>query len=204
MQLEHVVPFGRSLNEYRAMFDLSQDDLGRKILGVGDGPASFNTEMRERGHSVISVDPLYSFTGKEIQRQFDKVVNDVFEQVKCTPSDWVWTYHKSVDDLRMHRVSTLEMFLSDYEIGKEQKRYRIGELPRLPELSDHVFDLALCSHFLFLFSEHFDAQFHVTSMMEMWRVAKEVRVFPLLTLGGDSISTCWSSDSGVNTTRVCR
>ena len=33
MKLEQVVPFGRSLDEYREMFALSQDDLSKQILG---------------------------------------------------------------------------------------------------------------------------------------------------------------------------
>ncbi|MEL6930893.1 MAG: SAM-dependent methyltransferase, partial [Cyanobacteria bacterium J06600_6] len=44
MQLDRVVPFGRSLEEYKLMFDLSTEDLQQQILGVGDGPASFNAE----------------------------------------------------------------------------------------------------------------------------------------------------------------
>jgi hypothetical protein len=46
MQLDQVVPFGRSLDEYCQMFALSEDDLARTIIGVGDGPASFNAEMQ--------------------------------------------------------------------------------------------------------------------------------------------------------------
>jgi ubiquinone/menaquinone biosynthesis C-methylase UbiE len=56
-------------------------------------------------------------------------------------------------------------------------------LPSLP-FADGAFDLALCSHFLFLYSQQHDAAFHVQSMRELCRVAREVRVFPLLALGG--------------------
>lgn len=45
------------------------------------------------------------------------------------------------------------------------------------------FDLALCSHFLFLYSEQFDFGFHRAAVDELLRVASEVRVFPLLELG---------------------
>lgn len=33
MKLENVVPFGRSLDEYRKMFALSRRELGLNILG---------------------------------------------------------------------------------------------------------------------------------------------------------------------------
>ena len=65
-----------------------------------------------------------------------------------------------------------------------QNRYLIGELPRLPGIHDKAFDLALCSHFLFLYSEQFDGVFHLAALKELLRVAKEVRIFPLLTLNG--------------------
>ena len=62
MKLEQVVPWGRSLAEYRAMFTLSEEDLQKRILGCGDGPASFNAEMTASGKpTVTSVDPLYAF-----------------------------------------------------------------------------------------------------------------------------------------------
>ncbi len=40
----------------------------------------------------------------------------------------------------------------------------------------------MCSHFLFLYSEHYDRNFHVASIQEILRVSQEVRIFPLLTL----------------------
>jgi len=43
--------------------------------------------------------------------------------------------------------------------------------------------LSVCSHFLFLYSEQFDAGFHLDSVLELIRAAREVRVFPLLELG---------------------
>jgi hypothetical protein len=49
--------------------------------------------------------------------------------------------------------------------------------------ADRSFDLALSSHFLFLYTEQFDESFHRASVVEMCRVADEVRVFPLLALG---------------------
>ena len=57
------------------------------------------------------------------------------------------------------------------------------ELPSLP-FPDSSFDLALCSHFLFLYSEQLGATFHHLALHEMCRVAREVRIFPLLALGG--------------------
>jgi hypothetical protein len=41
--LDKVVPWGRSFDEYVRMFDLTPADLGKRILGCGDGPASFGS-----------------------------------------------------------------------------------------------------------------------------------------------------------------
>ena len=181
VKLKEVVPLGRSFDEYRLMFNLSKDDLDKRIIGVGDGPASFNAEMREMGKAVVSVDPIYFFTAKDIARKFDKVFDNVIEQVRNTPGDWTWTYHMSPDDLRDHRREALSKFTSDFETGKKEGRYLTGELPAL-EFQDGAFDIALCSHFLFLYSDHYDYNFHKAAVYEMLRVANDVRIFPLLDL----------------------
>jgi len=56
-------------------------------------------------------------------------------------------------------------------------------LPALP-FPDGRFKLGLVSHLLFLYSEHLDLAFHLDSLRELCRVSEEVRVFPLLELGG--------------------
>ncbi len=183
IQLDSVVPFGRSLDEYRKMFNLSEEDLLKSIIGVADGPASFNAEMAKLGHVVTSIDPLYALSGHEIEQQFGQVVDGVMQQVKSTPDHWVWTYHRSPDNLRRNRENALAEFVKDYDQGKVEGRYRIGELPLLGEIKDQSYDLALCSHFLFLYSDLFDYKFHYGAIQEMLRVASEIRIIPLLTLG---------------------
>ena len=69
MKLNDVVPWGRTLQEYKLMFNLSEIDLNKKILGCGDGPASFNAEMTELGYSVVSIDPIYEFSGNKIRQR---------------------------------------------------------------------------------------------------------------------------------------
>jgi hypothetical protein len=181
MKLEKIAPFGRSLGEYKNMFGLSDSDLGKTIVGVGDGPASFNAEMFALGKSVISVDPLYVFQAEDIEKQFHAVVDNIIAQVKASPDDWVWSYHRSPRHLKKNRVWVLRRFLADYETGRAEGRYVVGELPSL-DFEDSEFQLALCSHFLFLYSDHLSYEFHVASVREMLRVATEVRIFPLLTL----------------------
>lgn len=84
MKLDKVVPFGRSLDEYRNMFALTDGDLDKDIIGVGDGPASFNAEMSALGRSVLSVDPLYVFGPDEIEKQFSRRCQSYHYHRICT------------------------------------------------------------------------------------------------------------------------
>jgi hypothetical protein len=181
VKLDSVVPFGRSLNEYQRMFQLSPDDMECEILDIAGGPASFNAEMAQLGHAVTSIDPLYEFSGQEIQKRFDACVDNIIEQVRKTPQDWVWSYHKSPEDLRSNREKALALFLADYERGKAEHRYVAGALPDLP--TERHYDLVLCSHFLFLYSEQLSYDFHQQAILKLLVYSQELRIFPLLTLG---------------------
>ena len=182
MKLENIVPWGRSLREYKEMFDLSKEEIaGKKILGCGDGPSSFNTEAEYEDGEVISIDPLYAYSKKEIMQRIDEVAEEVMSQVKSNMEKFVWKNIPDVDSLLHMRIEAMMEFLADYEEGKEEGRYIDASLPTLP-FDDKTFDLALSSHFLFLYSEHLDEAFHKAAIEEMLRVADEVRIFPLLTL----------------------
>jgi hypothetical protein len=181
MLLDRVVPFGRSKTEYELMFALTESDRLKSIIGTGDGPASFNAEMTAAGYQVTSIDPIYQFTGAEIKSRFDACIDGIIEQVRNSPNNWVWSYHKSPDDLRANREKAIAVFLKDYERGKIEGRYLNAELPKL-DFQDKQFQLALCSHFLFLYSEHLSFEFHLESIRELCRIAEEVRIFPLLNL----------------------
>ncbi len=181
--LKDIVPWGRSFAEYVAMFALSSADLQRKILGCGDGPASFNALLSRQGGrvQVLSVDPLYWFSPEDISKRISETYADVLEQTRKNKHEFIWTTFKSVDELGRIRMAAMREFLSDYPIGLEQGRYVGGELPNLPFV-DNEYDLAVCSHLLFLYSEQLSEDFHVASIRELCRVAKEVRIFPLLDL----------------------
>jgi len=182
MKLENIVPWGRSMKEYMAMFNLSKEEIrSKKILGCGDGPSSFNTEIDMEGGKVVSIDPLYGYSKKEIMQRIDEVTDDVMAQVKANMEKFVWKNIPDPETLLDMRIEAMMEFLMDYEDGQEERRYVNASLPKLP-FEDNYFDLALSSHLLFLYSDHLDVQFHKDAIEEMLRVAKEVRIFPLVTL----------------------
>ena len=183
MKLENVVPWGRNLEEYQNMFLLTKEDLqSKKILGCGDGPSSFNFEVTKLNGNIVSIDPIYQFTKDEIQKRIDETSSVVSKQLRQNQDDFVWKNIKSVDELIEIRLTAMSNLIKDYDNGKKEKRYIHQELPKI-SFQDDSFDLVLSSHFLFLYSEHFDLQFHINSMLEMCRVSNnEVKIFPLLNL----------------------
>ncbi len=181
MTLDQVVPWGRSLKEYRQMFMLSDEEMASRILGVGDGPASFNSEMKALGHTVVSIDPIYTFSREQIEQRIDKTYDAIISQVKQKPDDFVWDFFASPEHLGCYRLERMQMFLQDFDMGKVQGRYLPLSLPKL-YFDDQQFDLAVCSHLLFLYSDQLSLDFHRQSITELCRVSREVRIFPLLAL----------------------
>jgi len=184
MKLANIVPWGRTLLEYEEMFLLTCDDLKSKILGCGDGPASFNATLTRIGGSVVSVDPTYMFSKEQFASRIDEVAEEVMVQVRQNSDTFVWKNIANADALYDMRMSAMKQFLQDYDAGKKVGRYIDASLPHLP-FKEQQFDLALSSHFLFLYSEHLDEVFHTEAIAEMLRVAREVRIFPLVTLTGE-------------------
>lgn len=183
LHLEQVVPWGRSMAEYVAMFDLSPRSLAMRMLDCGGGPASFNAELTERGGRVVSCDPIYRFTAQEIERRVAETYPVMLRGVEEEQERFVWTRIGSPSELGAMRMRAMRRFLEDFAAGVAEERYLDASLPELPFQQD-AFDLALCSHLLFLYSEQFDVDFHLASLRELLRVAREVRVFPLLDLAG--------------------
>jgi hypothetical protein len=181
--LDQIVPWGRSFDEYRRMFALSDGDLRARILGCADGPACFNAEATQLGGRVISCDPLYRWDSAAIGKRIIATSGEVLEQTRRNAHEFVWDTIRSVEQLRQLRMGAMETFLKDYDAGNRASRYVAGELPMLP-FADQTFDLAICSHFLFLYTSQLTEAFHRRALLELCRIAAEVRIFPLLALGG--------------------
>ena len=90
-KLDNVVPWGRNYDEYVDLFGLDAEDLQRRILGCGDGPAAFNAELTRRGGSIVSVDPVYHFTGEQIRSRVDVAHEEILDQLKANPDQFLWT-----------------------------------------------------------------------------------------------------------------
>lgn len=150
-----------------------------KILDCAAGPSSFNAELTLGGRDVISCDPLYSFTAEEIRARIDATFDTLVDNARVAYDEFVWRDIASPEQLGKLRMAAMRTFLADFPRGRAEGRYLAGSLPHL-DFHDGAFDLALCSHFLFTFTEQLSIDFHVAAVQELCRVAGEARVFPLL------------------------
>ncbi|MBP0017115.1 MAG: SAM-dependent methyltransferase [Cyanobacteria bacterium SBLK] len=179
MKLERVVPWGRSLADYLNMFHLTRNDFRASILDCAGGPSSFNAEMTQNQCRVISCDPVYQFSSAEIRQRIQETYPAIIEKLEQNGERFVWQDVNSPQHLGELRMAAMDRFLVDLERGIVEQRYIVAELPELP-FRDRAFDLALCSHFLFCYSEQLSLEFHLEAIREMCRVAKEVRIFPIV------------------------
>ncbi|MDD3080438.1 MAG: hypothetical protein PHH37_15235 [Paludibacter sp.] len=178
-ELKNVVPWGRNLAEYRAMFGLTDEDLQKQIAGFGDGPASFNAELTRQGGHVVSFDPLYLFDREQIRQRIMETKDIVELQTRGNQSNFVWKNIRDVDHLMQIRLDAMTCFLDDFDV--DNSRYIPHEMPEKIHCADRTFDLGLSSHFLMLYPE-LGLEFHIRSIVEMLRICHEIRIFPLLNL----------------------
>ncbi|BFU96094.1 MAG: hypothetical protein NTNFB02_28160 [Nitrospira sp.] len=180
IELCHIAFYGRTLAEYLRICDvdlLSWRDC--TILDCPGGASSFVAEARREGVQMFACDPLYGADVSSLIERGEADIQHVIDRVARVPHLFLWNCYSSLDDLQANRLLALRWFQYDYQRGLEEQRYVKGELPRLP-FEDHRFDLVLSGHFLFTYSDRFDYAFHLTALLELFRVsAREVRIYPL-------------------------
>ncbi|QRN04417.1 hypothetical protein GH742_11305 [Legionella sp. MW5194] len=178
--MNKLVIWGHHVDEYREMFDLTDTDLSGKILEFGCGPSAINAELTGKAKQCVSCDPLFSLDMDTLNSKVTLIFADMLNKVTEEKEKFDFSrYENNLEELIEKRRSGLSAFFADYLRGKEEKRYiGITEI-RLP-FNDFTFDYALSSHYLFAELDNQDVAFHVQAIQELARVAKEVRIFPLI------------------------
>lgn len=174
----------RSYDEYVRMFALDSRPVPPgEMLDVAAGASSFAAEANVRGRQVIAVDPLYEMEPAIIARHGEAEIATSTAKLAGLADQLDWTFYGDLDRHRAMRERSLQRFIADFEKYKGQ-RYISSRLPELP-FADGRFGLVLCSHFLFLYQEQLDDEFHLRAIRELLRVCRrggEVRIYPLSTL----------------------
>lgn len=183
LDLERVVFIGRTFEEYLAMFSVSPEELkGKKILDCPAGACSFTAVGNQKGLDITACDIAYYHQGEDLKNKGLQDIEHAMANMEKAKSNYKWDYFKSVEDLKQHRLSALNHCANDMK--ENNKRYVPVTLPELP-FKDEEFDVILLAHFLFTYADRLDYEFHIKTLNELLRVAKEeIRIFPLVDLEG--------------------
>jgi hypothetical protein len=112
---------------------------------------------------VTSCDPLYSFTAKEIRARIGATFDALVDNSRVAYDEFHWRDIESPEHLDEVRMAAMQEFLADSPEGLKEGRYRHDALPHLG-FDDDKFDLALCSAFLFTYTEQLSLGFHISSI----------------------------------------
>lgn len=170
----------RSYDEYVAMFDLASSDLAGAILDCSAGVAGFAAEAGRRGTRVTAVDPAYALGRDELARLGKADLERGSAIAADHPDRFTFAWYGTPERRRSLRTRALAQFLPDLVMHPE--RYVAGQLPQLP-FGNSSFNLAVCSHLLFTWADQLGLDWHRAALLELCRVAGEVRIFPTLVQG---------------------
>ncbi|MFC4600080.1 class I SAM-dependent methyltransferase [Cohnella hongkongensis] len=174
----------RSFDEYGAMFKLEPSDWTGPVLDVAGGAASFTASLHAKGVQAVAADPWYGGDADEIAASGFAELKTASDKVARMADQFDWSYYGSPEGQRALRERSLALFAEDFRKADAGTRYVAAALPDLP-FADDTFGLVLCSHFLFLYADQFDEDFHLAALRELIRVTRpggQVRIYPLVTL----------------------
>lgn len=183
-ELSRIIFIGRTYDEYVKMFDLTHEDLNRnKILDAPGGACSFTSVASQLGYSSTSTDIAYFHSAEQLYQKGKEDIKHAVRGLSKIKEKYNWNYFNTIDDLEEHRLSALNDCVQ--HMKTTPKLYVPSIMPELP-FEDNEFDLILSAHFLFMYTDQLDLEFHKKTLEEMIRVSrKEIRIFPLTDLTGN-------------------
>jgi SAM-dependent methyltransferase len=182
-----VLVTSRSYDEYVAMFDLDPAMPG-SIVDCSAGVAGFAAGAGRRGARVVAVDPAYALSGDELARLGHDDLERGGAIASQFPDRFTFDWYGDPERRLKLRKGALAQFLVD--LATHPERYLAGQLPQLP-FRDASFDLAVCSHLLFTWADQLGLDWHRAALLELTRVARQVRVFPTVMQGSGQPVPFW-------------
>jgi hypothetical protein len=135
------------------------------------------------GLDVTACDIAYYHSGEDLKNKGLQDLEHAMEHMQKAQNNYKWDYFKDIAGLRNHRLNALQDCSNDMRESSE--RYIPVTLPSLP-FKNEEFDILLSAHFLFMYADRLDYQFHIETLNELLRVTREeVRIFPLVDLEGN-------------------
>lgn len=181
LELKDFVLIGRTFEEYYKMFDLKSLSKNEKILDAASGVSSFCAEANANGYNVTAADRVYEFNPEEIEEKCAKDLEETMKKIPAIKELYKWDFFKDIEQLKSHRERAYRGFIKDFKLHKKD-RYISSEFPS-NNFKENQFDVSLISHFLFLYDEHMNYEFHKQIINEIIRITeKEIRIFPIANL----------------------
>ncbi|MBF0553963.1 MAG: hypothetical protein HQK96_05315 [Nitrospirae bacterium] len=184
LELKDIVLLGRTFDEYFRAFNLRDIDLKyEKILDAASGVSSFCAEAALREINVTGSDRIYALSASTIESKCAQDLELVMAQMPAVAHLYKWEYFKGVESLKEARQRAYKLFVGDFQ--RHGSRYIACEYPAT-DFSNNQFTITLISHFLFLYDDRLDYEFHRETIKECVRItSKEIRVFPIVNLKGE-------------------
>ncbi len=171
------------LEEYEQMFDLQADDYRKILFDFPGSISSFNADVYQQAHRIVSGDTIYSMDFPAMQAYVEQLLQSNYAYLKQHAQAVLRHGVADIESIFKIVQDNSERFLTDYVTGKKQARYQAVFMPHLP-YKNHEFQLALCCDYVFNHHKQNDCTPQEV-VFELCRIAEEVRIFPVLTERGE-------------------
>ncbi len=149
---------------------------------IAQQACSFTAVGNKLGLDITACDIAYYHSGEDLKNKGLQDIEHTMENMEKAKINYKWEYFNDIEALRTHSLSALHDCSNDMK--KSSERYIPVTLPSLPFMNSE-FDLLLSAHFLFMYADRLEYQFHIETLKELLRVTKEeIRIFPLVDLEG--------------------
>jgi len=181
--MRRIALWGQHLDEYKDMFALTDDDLQKSFLEYNSGVSAFNCEVKSQALSCISCDPWYVLDKQSLKEKIEHSFDKRLLELENNLNSLDLSRYASFEKLVAYRQQGVASFFADFEKGLAEKRYMPITVDELP-FHDFQFDFALVANNFFADLDYQTVEYHIARIKELARVAKDVRIFPLVDAKG--------------------
>lgn len=181
--MRRIALWGQHLDEYQDMFALTSEDLTKSFLEYNSGVSAFNYEVKPKSAFCVSCDPWYVLDKNKLREKIELNFDTRLKELQSNLNSLDITRYGSFEKLVEYRRQGIESFFSDFEDGLATNRYLPSISDELP-FPDFKFDFALIANNFFSDLDYQTVEYHIARIKELARVAKDVRIFPLVDANG--------------------
>lgn len=180
------VLWGNTLTDYQQMFDMEFSTFKGRLLEFASGPSGVNAKLTEQGVSVVSYDQRFKLPAPGLRDITEQDFEQALKSVQQNSQHYQWQTYASPMVLAESRRAGIERFFDDYTQGVVDKRYLAGDEWMPLPFADFNFDLVISAHFFLQESDCYSLDWQVQMIVELCRVGRELRIFPLVNERGET------------------